>query len=43
MARNLLKAKKLPKQYWGEGVSYAVYLLNHCPTRSLQAVTPEEV
>ena len=42
MARSLLKAKKLPKQYWAEAVSCAVYLLNRCPTRSLQAVTPEE-
>jgi len=43
MARSLLKAKKLPKQYWAEAVSCAVYLLNRCPTRSLQVVTPEEV
>jgi transposase InsO family protein len=42
MARSLLKAKKLPKQYWAEAVSCAVYLLNCCPTRSLQVVTPEE-
>jgi hypothetical protein len=42
MARSLLKAKKLPKQYWAEAVSCVVYLLNRCPTRSLQAVTPEE-
>lgn len=42
MARSLLKAKKLPKQYWAEAVSCAVYLLNRCPTRSLQSVTPEE-
>jgi len=42
MARSLLKAKKLPKQYWAEAVSCAVYLLNRCPTKSLQAVTPEE-
>ena len=42
MARSLLKAKKLPKQYWAEAVSCAMYLLNCCPTRSLQAVTPEE-
>jgi hypothetical protein len=42
MARSLLKAKKLPKQYWAEAVSCAVYLLNRCPTKSLQAVTPQE-
>jgi hypothetical protein len=32
MARSLLKAKKLPKQYWVEAVSCAVYLLNRYPT-----------
>ena len=42
MARSLLKAKKLPKQYWVEAVSCAVYLLNRCPTKSLQGVIPEE-
>ena len=42
MARSLLKANKLPKQYWAEAVSCAVYLLNRCPTKSLQAVTPQE-
>ena len=42
MVRSLLKAKKLPKQYWAEAVSCAVYLLNRCPTRSLQVVTPQE-
>jgi hypothetical protein len=42
MARSLLKAKKLPKQYWVEAVSYAVYLLNRCLTRSLQVVTLEK-
>jgi len=43
MARSLLKANKLPKQYWAEAVSCAMYLLNCCPTRSLQVVTLEEV
>jgi hypothetical protein len=43
MARSLLKANKLPKQYWAEAVSCAMYLLNRCPTRSLQVVTLEEV
>ena len=42
MARSLLKAKKLPKQYWAKAVSCAVYLLNRCPTKSLQGVIPEE-
>jgi len=42
MTKNLLKEKKLAKQYWAEVVSCVVYLLNHCPTRSLQVVTLEE-
>jgi len=42
MARSLLKEKKMLKQYWAEAVSCAVYLLNRCPTRILQADTPEE-
>jgi hypothetical protein len=42
MARSLLKAKKLPKQYWAEAVSCAGYLLNRCLTRILQAVTLEK-
>jgi hypothetical protein len=42
MVRSLLKAKKLPKQYWAEAVLCAVYLLNRCPTRSLQVITPQE-
>jgi transposase InsO family protein len=42
MVRSLLKAKKLPKQYWAEAISCALYLLNRCPTKSLQAVTPQE-
>ena len=42
MAISLLKAKKLPKQYWAEAVLCAMYLLNRCPTRSLQGIIPEE-
>ncbi|GKV14655.1 hypothetical protein SLEP1_g25495 [Rubroshorea leprosula] len=39
MVRSILKAKGLPNSFWGEAVSYSVYLLNRSPTRSLQNVT----
>nr|KYP32045.1 Retrovirus-related Pol polyprotein from transposon TNT 1-94 [Cajanus cajan] len=42
MARSMLKTKKLPKMFWGEAVSTAVYILNRCPTRRLDEITPEE-
>ncbi|GMP88730.1 hypothetical protein CsSME_00040608 [Camellia sinensis var. sinensis] len=42
IARSMLKGKGLPKQFWAEAVSYAVYLLNRCPTRSLHSMTLEE-
>ncbi|CAL5332754.1 unnamed protein product [Camellia sinensis] len=42
MARSMLKGKGLPKQFWVEAVSCAVYLLNICPTRSLHSMTLEE-
>ena len=38
MAISLLKAKKLPKQYWIKAMSYAVYPLNCCPTKCMQVV-----
>ena len=39
---SMLKTKKLPKRFWGEAVTTAVYLLNRCPSKRLQGVTPEE-
>ncbi|GMP43110.1 hypothetical protein CsSME_00012606 [Camellia sinensis var. sinensis] len=42
MARSMLKGKGLPKQFWAEAVSCALYLLNRCPTKSLHSMTPEE-
>ena len=41
MAKSL-KTKKLPKQYWAKVISCAVYLLNCCPTKSLQVITLEK-
>ena len=42
MARSMLKGKNLPKVFWAEAVSCAVYILNRCPTRSVLNMTPEE-
>ncbi|KAE8655892.1 TMV resistance protein N-like [Hibiscus syriacus] len=36
MARSMLKSKKLPKEFWAEAVSCAVYLSNRSPTRSFE-------
>ncbi|KAJ7959769.1 Retrovirus-related Pol polyprotein from transposon TNT 1-94 [Quillaja saponaria] len=33
MARCLLKSKNMPKEFWAEAVSCAVYLSNRCPTK----------
>ena len=41
-ARSMLNEAHLPKQFWAEAVSTAAYLANRSPTRSLEAVTPEE-
>ncbi|MBV8801912.1 MAG: hypothetical protein JO131_02910, partial [Gammaproteobacteria bacterium] len=38
----MLKCKNLPKEFWAEAVDCAVYLLNRCPTRSLNNLTPQE-
>ena len=42
MVRSILKGKILPKEFWGEAVSTASYILNRCPTKKLEGVTPEE-
>src|ERR1044072_10026240 len=42
MARSMLRTKSLPKQYWGEAVTTAAYLLNRCPTKRMEGITPEE-
>ena len=39
-ARSKLKAKGLPGRLWGEAVATAVYLLNRCPTKSVEGMTP---
>ncbi|CAA7401797.1 unnamed protein product [Spirodela intermedia] len=42
-ARSMLKAKGLPGWFWGEAVATAVYILNRCPTKSVDGMTPFEV
>ena len=42
MARNMLEAKHLPNEYWGEAVATAVYIMNRCPTKSVKNKVPQE-
>ncbi|KAI4357505.1 hypothetical protein L6164_001448 [Bauhinia variegata] len=42
MVRCMLRSKQLPKEFWAEAVVCAVYILNRCPTKSLNDKTPEE-
>ena len=42
MARCMLKAKSMPKEFWAEVVSCAVYLNNRSPTRNVRDQTPQE-
>ncbi|CAA6669934.1 unnamed protein product [Spirodela intermedia] len=41
--QSMLKAKGLPGWFWGEAVATAVYILNRCPTKSVDGMTPFEV
>ncbi|GMI88485.1 hypothetical protein HRI_002517800 [Hibiscus trionum] len=41
MARSMLKAKNMPREFWAEAVSCAVYLSNRSPTK-VDNVTPQE-
>lgn len=42
MARSILKAMKVPSEFWGEAARHSVYLLNRLPTRALTGMTPYE-
>ena len=42
MARSMLKARNMPKEFWAEAVSCAVYLSNCSPTSNLKDQTPQE-
>jgi hypothetical protein len=41
-ARSMLKAKGLPRWFWGEAVCTAVYMLIRCLTKSIDDMTPFE-
>lgn len=41
-ARSMLKAKGLPGWFWGEAVATAIYILNRCPTKGVDGMTPFE-
>jgi hypothetical protein len=40
--RSMLKAKGLPGWFWGEAVNTVVYVMNRCPTKSVDGMTPFE-
>jgi hypothetical protein len=42
-ARSMLKTKGLPGWFWGEEVNAVVYVLNRCPMKSIDGMTPFEV
>ena len=37
VARNMLKSKRLPKEFWAEAITCAVYLSNRSPTSQVHA------
>ena len=41
IVRSMLKGKNLPKEFWGEVVSSVTYILNRCPTKKLEGITPK--
>ena len=43
MVRSVLKGKNLPKEFWGEAVSTATYILNKCPTNNLEVIIQKNV
>jgi hypothetical protein len=38
-ARSMLKAKGLPRWFWGQAVNAVVYVLNRCPMKSVDRMT----
>ena len=42
MARSMMKAKKMPAEFWGEAVTTAVFILNRAPSKALKGKTPFE-
>ena len=42
MACNMLVAKHLKNEYWGEAVTTAIYIMNRCPTKTVKKKVPQE-
>lgn len=42
MAKSMLHEKGIPYFLWAEAVLTAVYILNKCPTKALNNITPSE-
>lgn len=42
LVRSTLTEKKMPKEFWAEGVRWITYVLNRSPTTALENQTPEE-
>ena len=40
MARCMVKSQLLPNCFWLEVVMCGAYILNRCPTKALQSITP---
>jgi hypothetical protein len=38
----MMKAKKMPVEFWGEAVTTAMFILNRVPTKALKGKTPFE-
>ncbi|CAL8992477.1 unnamed protein product [Prunus brigantina] len=42
MAKSTLHDRRMPYYLWAEAIHIAVYILNRCPTKSLNNITPFE-
>ena len=42
MPCNILASKHFPNEYWGEEVATVVYIMNHCPTKSVKNKVSQE-
>ena len=43
MTRTMLKENYLPKNFWAKTMARTTYLLNRCPSKSVENMTPQEV
>lgn len=42
LVRSTLSERRMPKEFWAEGVKWITYVLNRSPTTALEDQTPEE-